>query len=245
MSLSTTLSKLSRITLLSIFCTGLFVSMGDVRVGSEGVVIGGVGVESVMAAGGPETEGKKDIVSSVVNGLADLSNIVIKLLSIFLTPLIMLSGWLLSPDWTFGDIFGLRPIIHKLWILVSNVVYVIFGFLLVGIAFANIFGAGGDTYKMSKMLPKLVTGMLIVPFTWFIVSAVLSVANVLTASVIQLPVSTINMAGGDEMKKFFDQNKIIPKEIILDLTASGGSNKQSKCPENCLTISQVLSDANG
>lgn len=67
------------------------------------------------------------------------------------------------------------------------------------------------------MLPKLVTGMLMVPFTWFIVSATLSVANLLTASVIQLPVSTIHMAGGDKAKEFFDQKKIIPKKMTLDL----------------------------
>ncbi len=62
------------------------------------------------------------------------------------------------------------------------------------------------------MLPKLVTGMLIVPFTWFIVSAVLSVSNVLTASVIQLPVSTILKAGGETSG--FLKDPIIPKTII-------------------------------
>ncbi len=116
--------------------------------------------------------------------------------------------------------------------------------MLVFVAFANIFGGeNAKTYEMKTMLPKLVTGMLIVPFTWFIVNAVLSVANVLTASVIQLPVSTINMAGGDEMKKFFDQNKIIPKEIILDLTSSGAENKPTNCKDNqdkCYSISEVL-----
>lgn len=52
----------------------------------------------------------------------------------------MLAGWLLSPDWTFGEVFGLRPVFHGLWILISNVVYVVFGFMLVFVAFANIFG---------------------------------------------------------------------------------------------------------
>lgn len=48
---------------------------------------------------------------------------------------------------------------------------------------------------MKTMLPKLVTGMLMVPFTWFIVSAVLSVSNVLTASVISLPMETVLKSG--------------------------------------------------
>lgn len=71
---------------------------------------------------------------------------------------------------------------------------------------------------MKSMLPKLVTGMLMVPFTWFIVSAVLSVSNVLTASVIQLPVDTIHKMTDTKVRAFFDEEKIIPKEMTLDLT---------------------------
>lgn len=71
---------------------------------------------------------------------------------------------------------------------------------------------------MKTMLPKLVTGMLMVPFTWFIVSAVLSVSNVLTASVIQLPVATILKSGADQAGLLTD--KIIPKEITFDKNAS-------------------------
>ncbi|MDQ1343926.1 MAG: hypothetical protein QG650_646 [Patescibacteria group bacterium] len=40
---------------------------------------------------------------------------------------------------------------------------------------------------MKKALPRFVTGILIVPFTWFIVSGVLSISNLLTASVLRLP----------------------------------------------------------
>lgn len=135
----------------------------------------------------------------------------------------MLAGWLLSPDWTFGEVFGLRPILHQLWVLVSNVVYVIFGFFLVFIAFANIFGGeSAKAYEMKNMLPKLVTGMLMVPFTWFIVSATLSISNVLTASVIQLPVSTISKAGGDVNGLM--TNKIIPKNITFNKDVNYGKD---------------------
>lgn len=74
---------------------------------------------------------------------------------------------------------------------------------------------------MKKMLPKLVAGILIVPFTWFIVSAVLSVSNILTASVIQLPVATINQAGSAKIKEFFDAKAVIPRNMTVDLTGSG------------------------
>jgi len=65
---------------------------------------------------------------------------------------------------------------------------------------------------MRTYLPKLVTGMLIVPFTWFIVSAVLSVSNILTASVISLPMETILKAGGGVGG--FLKEKTIPKTIM-------------------------------
>lgn len=71
---------------------------------------------------------------------------------------------------------------------------------------------------MKKMLPKLVMGMLIVPFTWFIVSAVLSISNILTASVIQLPVATINQAVSNNALKAYFEKPIIPKYTYIDLT---------------------------
>ena len=60
------------------------------------------------------------------------------------------------------------------------------------------------------MLPKLVVGILMVPFTWFIVSATLSIANVLTASVIQLPISVLQKT--DTGKNMLSE-PIIPKNI--------------------------------
>lgn len=119
---------------------------------------------------------------------------------------------------------------------------------------------------MKTMLPKLVTGMLMVPFTWFIVSAVLSVSNVLTASVIQLPVATISKAGGDVNGLM--TNKIIPKNITFnkdtnygkDAGAGEGESKSTaagtangnflasdcdKNPNDCLSIKEFLAGGGG
>jgi len=176
------------------------------------VQIGSGGVQSAMAADDATTT-KKGVEDPAINTIISVLNLGIGVLTFLVTPLIMLAGWLLSPDWTFGEIFGLRPILHQLWILVSNVVYVIFGFMLVFVAFANIFGGeNAKTYEMKTMLPKLVTGMLIVPFTWFIVSAVLSISNILTASVISLPMETILKSGGETSTLLTD--KIIPTHIF-------------------------------
>lgn len=164
----------------------------DIQIGSGGIYSAMAAIEATT----PAAPVKKDTVDTTVDALVTFMNLGIGALTFLITPLIMLAGWLLSPDWTFGDIFNLRPILHSLWRLISNVVYVIFGFMLVFVAFANIFGGeNSKAYEMKTILPKLVTGMLIVPFTWFIVSEVLTISNVLTASVIQLPVSIITSAG--------------------------------------------------
>lgn len=144
MSPSVILSRFSRLALLSVFCAGLFVTSGELSVNNGGEVeVGSGGVYSAMAADttpAAEKPTKKEVADETINSIISFLNLGIGVLTFLITPLIMLAGWLLSPDWTFGEIFGLRPILHQLWILISNVVYVIFGFMLVFVAFANIFG---------------------------------------------------------------------------------------------------------
>jgi hypothetical protein len=131
----------------------------------------------------PVTQSDKDdvwkTITSILNGV---TNIFFALL----TPLLMLAGWLLTPDWVFGEIFGLRPILHNLWVLISNIVYVIFAFLLVVMAFMNIFAGEKNTWAIKAKLPKLIVGVISVPFTWFFVSGIASISSVMTASAIQL-----------------------------------------------------------
>jgi len=124
--------------------------------------------------------------------VAKLLNLVISVMYAILAPLAMLAGWFLTPDWTFGDIFGLRAPLHNLWILVSNVVYIIFALMLIMIAFMHIFWEWEKDYAIKSSLPRLAVGLIIVPFTWFIVSALSSVANYFTASIIQLPKSILD-----------------------------------------------------
>lgn len=153
--------------------------------------------------------------------LVDFLNLWIGVLTFLITPLIMLAGWLLSPDWTFWDIFGLRVVIHDIWVLVANVVYIIFAFVLVFIAFMNIFWESKN-YAIKSNLPKLVAAILFVPFTWFIVSFMLSISNILVASVIQLPVETI-LKTTDNANSFLNK-PIIPKNITYDAKYSSDEN---------------------
>lgn len=92
-------------------------------------------------AGTKPADTKKADTSGGSESATAFANAIIAVIQIIFLPATMLAGWLLSPDWTFGQIFGLRPVLHNLWILISNVVYAIFAFILVAIAFMNIFGA--------------------------------------------------------------------------------------------------------
>ncbi len=157
--------------------------------------------------------------ATFINGLHSV-------IQILFLPATMLAGWLLSPDWTFGEIFGLRVVFHDLWVLVSNVVYAIFAFILVGIAFMNIFGSGGEHYVIKKALPRFAVGILIVPFTWFVVSATLSVANILTASVLRLPASVV--APEDASKESFEMEKECT--IYYDKLQAGAQGGKKSTP---------------
>lgn len=145
-----------------------------------------------------------------------VANGIVQAAFMLMNPILMLASWLLSPDWTFGDIFNMRPVLHDLWVLVSNIVYVIFAIALLVIAVLNIFG--NQTYQIKSVLPKFVGGIIIVPLSWFIVSAVLSIANVLTASMLNLPYDTFtsntSLQGNDIIQRI--QNYNLPSRCVLD-----------------------------
>ncbi|MDQ1344295.1 MAG: hypothetical protein QG650_1015, partial [Patescibacteria group bacterium] len=89
----------------------------------QGVLVGEF-VQSAAAADTPAAKAGPAAEKSAGDAAATTVNGIIQLVMMLFLPATILAGWLLSPDWTFGEIFGLRPIIHNLWVLVSNVVYV-------------------------------------------------------------------------------------------------------------------------
>lgn len=164
--------------------------------------------------------------SVAVSSKVDSLNIFLAFLQIVISPLVMLTGWLLSPDWTYGEILGLRPILHQLWIYVSNIVYVVFAFILVYIAIINIFTDKAKGYELKQALPKLVIGILMVPFTWFVVSGALSIGNYLTINLIRLPVTVSNVTNALNGM----DSKIIPTEITLDRTTEAAGQAAAADP---------------
>lgn len=126
------------------------------------------------------------MLQNLVNGL----NIFLDILTIIVSPAIILASWLMSPDWTSGDLFGIRSIIHDLWVTISNITYFIYAILLIFIALATIFNS--EHYGYKQLLPRLAVGILLVPLTWWFVSFIISLSTVITASVINIPAEALS-----------------------------------------------------
>lgn len=166
----------------------------------------------------PETTKASDLT------LINVLNTAIGLVSLIYVPFSMLSSWLLSPDWTFGDFIHLRPVLHSLWVFVSNTVYVVFAVMLIVVAIANIFGQS-DSYAIKKMLPRFIIGVIMVPFTWWVVSASLSVSSYLTALTLRMPADIMNA------NSEINTRVQIPTQCYLDFTSTNESKKIWRCDD--------------
>jgi hypothetical protein len=121
-------------------------------------------------------------------------------------------------------------------------VYLIFALILVGVAFMNIFGIGGDAYAIKKMIPRFFVGLLIVPMSWYIVSFTVSVTSVLSASVLMLPADLVKTTGEPIQ---------IPNNCTVDFAATGSGmmvcakGQGGQLTTTDYTIAELLSSSMG
>jgi hypothetical protein len=184
-----------------------------------------------LAQGTPAAEPQSD--SDVIRAIVQILNLVFTLITFLLTPAIILAGWLLSPDWTMGDFFGLRPYFINVWVLVSNLVYIVFALMLLWMAVMQIF-SGESNYAFKKKLPRFLVGIMIVPFTWLIVSWTLSFANQAVAAVLSIPAGAIGGVSGQvdaSGDKGLFHKKTIPKKFVLDFweDSPGAGSETTDC----------------
>ncbi len=184
----------------------------------------------------------KKMMDSIVAAL----NIVLAFLTILVSPAIMFASWLMTPDWTSGDLFNIRPIIHSLWITISNITYFIYAILLIFIALATIFNS--EHYGYKAMLPKLALGIILVPLTWWIVQFVISASSYITASVMTIPAETMNVYNEkySNGKSSFWNTPIIPRKIIY--TNDKSSIDKDICKNDrakCIAPKEIMDNAGG
>lgn len=177
------------------------------------------------------TETVKDGINSLLEGL----NIALSVISVMLALLTYLSTLFLDPSWLNGSVFGLSVIFKEIWILVSNIVYFAFAFILIWIALVNIVWKAGDKFQLKQALPRFIAWILIVPFSWFIVQFILSISAILTVSALTLPINT-----------FPDYNEVmktvtIPSKCTIDLSHDLDSKTAQNwfsCDENREEVSK-------
>lgn len=143
----------------------------------------------------------------------------LKWIALLLTLITYLATIFLSPTWINGSLFWLNTYFKEIWILMSNVVYFIFAFILIWIAFMNIIWKNTDQYQLKQALPKFIVWVLIVPFSWFLVQFVLSISAVLTVASLSLPFDTF-----DSFKSSLDGVKV-PQSCTLNLESFTSSEK--------------------
>lgn len=180
--------------------------------------------------------------------LVELINIVLGVVTILVSPIVLLAGWLMSPDWTSGDLFRLREPMYQLWITISNIVYFLYAILLIIIALATIFNSQNYGYK--ALLPRLFLGILLVPFTWWAVQWMISIASVVTASVVTIPYETIEAlnAKSENKNNIWWENPSIPRDIDSKTLFTSIESIKIDCSKegsNCIAPKKFTEDAAG
>jgi len=133
-----------------------------------------------------------DELSELTKTIVEFSNYLIAVASTLVALLSSFIALFLEPWAINGTIFWLDIYLKDIWILISNIVYFIFAFILIAIAFMNIIWKWEQKWELKTALPKFVIWVIIVPFTWFFVQFVLSISAFLTVSVLSLPYDTLN-----------------------------------------------------
>ncbi len=185
-------------------------------------------------------------IQKMLNTLVAAVNVMLGIVTIIVTPAIMLASWLMSPDWTAGDLFGIRPVMHSLWVTVSNITYLIYAILLIFIALATIFNS--EHYGYKSMLPKLALGIILVPLTWWMVQFTVSLATYVTAAAVSVPAEALQKYTSDNT---WWNTPMIPKKMsykngeAVDDKNNKIDNEYCKTASNCLKPSEVTMNAWG
>lgn len=147
--------------------------------------------------------------------------------------------WLfLTPWWTSGDAIWFNGNLKELWILMSNVVYTIFALILIVIALMNIIWKWENTWELKQALPKFIVWVLIVPFSWFMVSALIWLSSILTTSVLSIPTDTFK----DTLNRsWFDKVEIYTK-YDFNLTSKSWSTAIKWIDSSKQTLKAFIED---
>lgn len=129
--------------------------------------------------------------------------LLLKVLTMALTPVLMIIGDLMDNDLIIGP--GMEERLLSIWAQVRNLVNIIFVVYLLIMAFYNVSGLGKEGNLAIKTgLPKLIIGLILVNFTFLGGKLVLDVSGILTTAVFSLPEVVEDAEGTNNFKKSID-----------------------------------------
>lgn len=133
---------------------------------------------------------------------------------------------------------------YKLWTVIANIIYVIYAILIILIALATMFNSKNFGYK--ALLPKLALGIIMVPFTWWFIQWTISLASVVTASVISIPHEAV-MAMNSNGNGWWER-PLVPSQVVITgmgegQSASGSQANSTEVPK--LSPLEIVKKAGG
>ena len=166
------------------------------------------------------------------------------IISVLLWALTYLVTLFLTPEWTSGTVFGLSKNLKDIWVLMSNIVYFAFAFILIAIAFANIVWTQWD-FALKQALPRFIVWILIVPFSWFIVQFFVSLSSILTISALNLPFEVFQDYKSQMSKVNIPKNCTLNLWVLweqewTDSSKKTPSNQIYSCWTEEITVAELL-----
>lgn len=113
--------------------------------------------------------------------ITELVNTAIKFASWGRTIIAFIAGKLMSNDWVYGANIGIDKTLWNLRNYMKNIANFILGFHLLFLILKSLFTK--ESYPIKKELPKYLIASIAINMSWFIMGALVDVANVATVAV--------------------------------------------------------------
>ncbi len=134
-------------------------------------------------------------------------------------PVLLMIGSLMDNDLIFGPEIGER--LREIWVIMRNIVNIVFVFVLLVIAFYNVTGFGGEgNFALKSALPKFVMALVAVNFSFLACKVILDAANVVTVAVYDIA-GTIEEYDANEIRSDMERSICTDPAYVVCVDTDG------------------------
>ncbi len=146
--------------------------------------------------------------------LIQIINILMRFVSWGWTIVAVLAWKLMSNDFIYATWIGLDKTLYAMWLYMKNIANFALVFFLVSKIASSIFSKNG--FELKKDLPNFLLASILVNMSWFLMGAMIDVANVATAAVWSFPQVIISEDATQSAQTAF-LNASIPDKICANI----------------------------